>query len=193
MVKGMNKIVAAVAIDGNFIEKSDYFNDYPFPRLLDFKENELVISNYFKMKTNDYRDHLITIPYDDIQDISLRIVKRVKGQRISLLNAYYNFDFHISTNENGEWDIETEAIYQIIDGLKRIGKLNDIVGVFDRFKSSEEFYDLSEKEIKENVETNIHRDVSKNDFQKYCDTHYDSWIQEFGFETGRLTYPDRKI
>lgn len=48
MVKGMNKIVAAVAIDGNFIEKSDYFNDYPFPRLLDFKENELVISNYFK-------------------------------------------------------------------------------------------------------------------------------------------------
>ena len=100
----MNKIVAAVAIDGNFLEKSDYFNDYPFPRLLDFKENELVISNYFKMKTNDYRDHLITIPYDDIQDISLRIVKRVKGQRISLLNAYYNFDFHISTNENGEWD-----------------------------------------------------------------------------------------
>lgn len=114
----MNKIVAAVAIDGNFIEKSDYFNDYPFPRLLDFKENELVISNYFKMKTNDYRDHLITIPYDDIQDISLRIVKRVKGQRISFLNAYYNFDFHISTNGNGEWDIETEAIYQIIDGLK---------------------------------------------------------------------------
>lgn len=44
----MKKIVAAVAIDGNFIEKSDYFNDYPFPRLLDFKENELVISNYFK-------------------------------------------------------------------------------------------------------------------------------------------------
>lgn len=43
------------------------------------------------------------------------------------------------------------------------------------------------------METNIHRDVSKNDFQKYCDTHYDSWVQEFGFETGRLTYPDRKI
>ena len=72
-----------------------------------------------------------------------------------------------------------------------VDKVQEIPGVGRELV--EELKIETEKEIKENVETNIHRDVSKNDFQKYCDTHYDSWIQEFGFETGRLTYPDRKI
>ena len=67
----MKKIVAAVAVNGNFIEKSDNFGDYPFPRLLDFEEDELVISNYYKMKAKDYRDHLVTIPYKDIEKIEL--------------------------------------------------------------------------------------------------------------------------
>ena len=82
----MKKIVAAVAVNGSFIEKSDHFGDYPFLRLLDFKEDELVISNYYKMKTKDYRDHLVTIPYKDIEKIELRIVKRFRGQRITVFD-----------------------------------------------------------------------------------------------------------
>lgn len=191
--KTMKTIAAAVAFDGNIIRNSDYFNDYPFPRLLDFRDHELVISNFYKMKTADYRDHLVTIPYEDITEVTLKVVKRVRGQRISFLSATYDFDIRISTSEYDEWNIETEAVYQILEALKKTGKLNDVAGISEHFASAEQFYDLSDREISEGKAVIGHRDSNRNDFQKYCDDNYDSWMKEFGFESGRLTYPDRKI
>ncbi len=189
----MKKIVAAIAIDGNVIDKSDYFDDYPFPRLIDFRKNELVISNYYKMQTKDYRNLLTTIPYNEVKKISLKVVKRIKGQRITLLNTYYDFDILIITKDQEEWDIETKAIYQIIDGMKRIENIEDVVGIFDCFKSIEEFYDLNEQELKTIKNVNVHRVSNKNDFKKFCEENYEEWIEKFNFENGRLTYPDRNI
>lgn len=189
----MKKIVAAIAINGNLIDKSDYFDDYPFPRLLDFRENELVISNYYKLKTKDYHNLLTTIPYDNITKITLKVVRRIKGQRITLLNTYYDFDIYIITKNQEEWNVETKAIYQIIDGLKRIENIEDVIGIFDYFKSIEEFYDLNEQELKNIKKVSVHNTSNKNDFQKFCEENYEEWIKKFNFEHGRLTYPDRKI
>lgn len=191
--ESMKKIVAAIAIDGNVIDKSDYFDDYPFPRLIDFRKNELVISNYYKMQTKDYRNLLTTITYDDVKKITLKVVKRIKGQRITLLNTYYDFEILIITKDQEEWDIETKAIYQIIDGMKRIENIEDVVGIFDCFKSIEEFYDLNEQELKTIKNVNVHRVSNKNDFQKFCEENYEEWIEKFNFENGRLTYQDRNM
>lgn len=189
----MKKIVAAIALDGNVVDKSDYFNDYPFTRLVDFQKDQLTIHNHYKMKTEDYKDFIATIPYDSIKEMSLKIVRRIKGQRITLINPYYDFDLYICTKEMDEWNIETEAIYQIIDGLNRIDGFKDIVGVFDQFRSAEQFYDSNEEELKRLKGVNVHRNAAKKDFQKYCDEYYDEWVQKFGFEKGRFTYPDRNI
>lgn len=189
----MKKIVAAIALDGEILPNSDYFQDYPFPRLLDFREKELVLRNDYKMKTKDYRDLLVTIPYSDITGASLKVVRRMKGQRITLFNTYYDFDLHLCIKEQDEWDIETEAIYQITEGLKRIGNVHDIAGIFDHFQSMEEFYDADDQELKTIQNVRIHRESNKNDFQKFCDEHYAEWMKTYGFENGRMTYPDRKI
>ena len=173
----MKKIVAAVALDGRMVERSDYFNDYPLPRLLDFREQELVISNFYKMKTADYRDPVATIPYGNIKEVSLKIVRRVKGQRITLLNTCYDFDLDIITDTLDEWNIETEAVYEVIEGLKRIGTFNDVAGVSDRFRSRDAFQDS----------------CGTDSFRKFCGDHYEEWIREYGFENGRLTFPDRNI
>lgn len=164
----MKKIVAAVAVNGSFIEKSDNFDDYPFPRLLDFKEDELVISNYYKMKTKDYRDSLVTIPYKAIEKIELRIVRRFRGQRITGFDGSNHFDLHISTNGYDEWDVETLPNNQLIECLQSIGELDDVAKVIDHLKSDE-------------------------DFNRYCDDNYDSWVKELGFEEGRIAYSDRNL
>lgn len=120
------------------------------------------------MKTKNYRDHLVSIPYKAIEKIELRIVRRFRGQRITGFDGSNHFDLHISTNGYDEWDVEALPNNQLIECLQSIGKLDDVAKVIDHLKSDE-------------------------DFNRYCDDNYDSWVKELGFEEGRIAYPDRNL
>ena len=75
---------------------------------------------------------------------------------------------HISTNGYDEWDVETLPNNQLIECLQSIGELDDVAKVIDHLKSDE-------------------------DFNRYCDDNYDSWVKELGFEEGRIAYSDRNL
>lgn len=190
------RIVAEIEINGKIIKESQYLYDYPFPRLVNFEGDRLCIRNNFKLKTDDYQKPGVEISYQDITDADLKIVRRLHGARITMVNTYYNFELHLCLRNDDEWFIETAGIYQLKNAVDLIAcgsghPVKDYAGIFEKFRTKESFYDLSPSESADNTRMLNGPDPIKEDFQNYCKAHYDEWIDEFAFEKVRINYSDR--
>lgn len=188
----MKNIISAIAIDGKLVEGSDYHFEYPFLKLIDFKEDSLSISNYYKFHTSDSRNFIISIPYNEMSDIYLRVIRRIDEQGDTSSKKHYNLEIEINNNHD-VWFIETSCMYQLKEGLDRIKcytNIDDVVGVFDKFSSCKDFYDLTDNEIENHVQSIVHRTSNRNDIQKYCDDNYSNWIDKHHFTDARIGYPE---
>lgn len=191
----VKNIISAVSVNGNLIKGTDALYDYPFICLTDFEDNQVSISKFYKMKTEDYRDSLGVISYADITKLDLKVVKRMHGARVTFIRAYYNFELHVTVNNGDEWNIEIAPIYEIkniLDTISKYTKVNDIIGAFTTFPTEKEFYALTDNEKVQPI-TYYLANTNREDFQKYCNTHYDEWVKTYHFDQGRITYPDRGL
>lgn len=187
-----NYIIAKVKEDGTLINNANFLDEFSFNAEINFTKDGIVISMQRPYLVQDSSNSKM-IPYRKIQKMNLYVIRRADGGKAhsyKLFDVYYNYELQIFTEEN-IWQVECSASYALIQLLKKTNaaaiKINDPIGILNLYDNQEQFYDLSNDEIK-HMSSVRRRDIKKNDFQKYCDEHYGEWMKKYKFDNIRFRY-----